>query len=184
MPQFFSPYEVRSYYAARVPALRMSDGAEWRGPCPIHNGKDHNFAVNSTTGLWMCFSQCARGGDIITLERELSATDFVTARDNVYNLIGRESPRSPKGPRSQKERRRFARRKALAETIGICAQRWHRATVAELNSRKATQPELSLHTPRVAERETANVARDRSKMAEVIDLMRRSQGARSPKSWG
>lgn len=123
MPQSFGPYEVRSYYAARLPALRLSDAQEWRGPCPIHNGRDSNFAVNATTGLWMCFSQCARGGDIITLECELSGTDFVTARDKVYSIIGRESPGTHDKPRSTKERRRFARRRALAETVGICACR-------------------------------------------------------------
>jgi DNA primase len=144
MAQSFSPYEVRSYYAARLPALRMSNGPEWRGPCPIHNGKDHNFAVNSTTGLWMCFSQCARGGDIITLERELSGTDFTTARETVYTIIGRESLRAPKASRGPKERRRFAQCRALAETLGICARRWHRATVAAMYSEKANQSELSL----------------------------------------
>lgn len=90
------------------------------------------------------FSQCARGGDIITLERELSGADFLTARDNVYSIIGRPSPENREGPRSAKERRRFARRRALAETIGIRARRWYRAVLSELYSRKAGQAELSL----------------------------------------
>jgi hypothetical protein len=43
-----------AYHTARAPRVRQR-GHEWRGPCPIHDGRDDNFAVNAAdTGLWFC----------------------------------------------------------------------------------------------------------------------------------
>jgi len=77
------------YYAARVPDLQAGSG-QWRGPCPIHNGEDPNFAVNPKTGNWFCHSQCGRGGSVIELEVELAGSDFKTAQRAVLRVIGRE----------------------------------------------------------------------------------------------
>lgn len=85
----FSSSEVRSYYAARVPALRISNQREWRGPCPVHGGKDPNFAVNAETGLAQCHSQCGRGWDPISLEMELAGSDFPRAKTAVFEIVGR-----------------------------------------------------------------------------------------------
>lgn len=136
----FTPSEVGRYYRFRVPDLRFS-GREWRGTCRIHNGKDPNFAVNSDTGLWHCFSQCGRGGDILDFEQALTGIDFVTARREVYAIVGRDLPSTPK--RTLAERRRFARQNARAEQLAIAAQYWHRETMAELQLRKEGAPELS-----------------------------------------
>jgi putative DNA primase/helicase len=88
----FSPSEVAAYYAARVPKLKQS-GAEWRGPCPIHNGQRDSFAVNPATGCWHCHSACGRGGDIPSLEAALHGGDFPTVKAEVYRIIGRaDSP--------------------------------------------------------------------------------------------
>jgi hypothetical protein len=84
----FSATDVKAYYTNRVPAL-MQVGAEWRGPCPIHNGKRPSFAVNPITGEAYCHSQCGRGWDIIALERELTGTNFTEARDAVFAIVGR-----------------------------------------------------------------------------------------------
>jgi putative DNA primase/helicase len=84
----FSPREVSAYYAARVPKLRQV-GAEWRGPCPIHNGTRDSFAVEPRTGRWCCFSDCGRGGDVIELEMALGSADFKTAKVEVFRIIGR-----------------------------------------------------------------------------------------------
>jgi KaiC/GvpD/RAD55 family RecA-like ATPase len=89
----FTPSEVHSYYAARVPALRITSQREWRGPCPVHNGKDPNFAVNAETGLAQCHSQCGCGWDIISLEMEMGGLDFPRAKERVFELLGR--PRIP-----------------------------------------------------------------------------------------
>jgi hypothetical protein len=67
----FSPTEVLSYYAARLPDLPLH-GKEVRGPCPIHGGWDKNFAVNPETGQAICHSQCDRGWDMLSLEQDVS----------------------------------------------------------------------------------------------------------------
>lgn len=88
----FSPGEVASFYAARVPDLKQRRAAEWRGPCPIHQGKDDNFAVDPETGRWFCHSQCGRGGDILELEAALSCGDFPSTKAEVFRLVGRAEP--------------------------------------------------------------------------------------------
>jgi replicative DNA helicase len=85
----FTASEVRIYYAARVPAVKITSFREWRGPCPVHNGKDPNFSVNAETGLAQCHSQCGRGWDLVSLEMELSGLDFPRAKESIFNLIGR-----------------------------------------------------------------------------------------------
>src|SRR5208283_4574900 len=84
----FSPDEVRVYYAARVPGLKPG-GGELRGPCPVHNGNRDSFAVNPENGQAYCHSQCARGWDMIALERELTGTTFAEARDAIFRIVGR-----------------------------------------------------------------------------------------------
>jgi hypothetical protein len=84
----FTPAEISKYYAARVPDLPQR-GTEWRGGCPIHHGKDPNFAVNPETGQSYCHSQCGRGWDIISLEMELSGVDFSHALARVEAIVGR-----------------------------------------------------------------------------------------------
>ena len=83
----FSPEEVRAYYAARVPGLKPS-GGELRGPCPIHKGTRASFAVNPHNGQAYCHSQCARGWDIVGLERELSGATFNEAKNAVFRIVG------------------------------------------------------------------------------------------------
>jgi len=139
----FYPFEVRRYYETQVPDLRLSHLREWRGPCPIHKGKRWSFAVNADTGLWRCFSKCGCGGDIIGLERVLAGADFVTARKNVYDIIGREVPAGVYPSRTHGQRRRFARRRASARNLAESARRWHRATVAALQHRKDTAAAFS-----------------------------------------
>ena len=85
----FTPFEVRTYYAARVPSLKITSGREWRGPCPIHSGKDANFSVNAQTGLAQCHSRCGRGWDLVSLEMEMGGIDFPQAKERVFELIGR-----------------------------------------------------------------------------------------------
>jgi putative DNA primase/helicase len=88
----FTPREVSAYYAARLPDLKQRPTAEWRGACPIHEGKNDNFAVDRDTGLWFCHSTCGRGGDMIKLEMELAGKSFAEARAEVFRLAGRIEP--------------------------------------------------------------------------------------------
>src|SRR5262245_33549755 len=88
----FTPGEVSTYYGARVPHLKQRRAAEWRGACPIHQGKNDNFSVNPNTGLWSCFSTCGRGGDILDLEAALTGADFPTCKLEVFRQVGRFEP--------------------------------------------------------------------------------------------
>ena len=90
-----TPSEVRNYYLERVPWIRSSRGIQWRGPCPLHhstNKKSVSFVINPTNGFWNCKSQCGRGGDIISLEMELTGVNFITALSQIYNILGKPVP--------------------------------------------------------------------------------------------
>jgi putative DNA primase/helicase len=88
----FTSGEVSTYYAARVPHLKQRRAAEWRGACPIHQGKNDAFAVEADTGRWFCHSTCGRGGDMLELEAALTGGDFPTRKAEVYRLVGRIEP--------------------------------------------------------------------------------------------
>ncbi|MCC6486392.1 MAG: DUF3987 domain-containing protein [Candidatus Hydrogenedentes bacterium] len=94
-PILLNPGEIFNYYAARVPKLKQVHGGERRGPCPIHRGKDDNFAVDTKTGWWFCHSVCGRGGDIFALEEALTGADFKTVKAEVFRLVGRTEPEHP-----------------------------------------------------------------------------------------
>ena len=95
-----TPHEVAAYYASRVPSLPQREAGEWRGPCPIHNGRDANFSVQADSGRWYCHSQCARGGDIFELEMEMNHDTFPVAKAEVFRLVGRpEEHRNGNGRR-------------------------------------------------------------------------------------
>lgn len=85
----FNRAEVEAYYATRVPALKITGAKEFRGPCPIHHGKDANFGVSAETGLAQCHSVCGRGWDMISIEQELTGADFPTAKARVFQIVGR-----------------------------------------------------------------------------------------------
>jgi DNA primase len=84
--------EVSAYYAARVQHLKQRRSAEWRGACPIHHGKNDNFAVDPATGQWFCHSACGRGGDVFDLEGELHGGNFPARKTAVFRLVGRFEP--------------------------------------------------------------------------------------------
>jgi putative DNA primase/helicase len=91
-PITFTLGEVSTYYAARVPHLKQRRAAEWRGACPIHHGKNDNFAVDPVTGRWFCHSTCGRGGDLLELEAALTGGGFPTRKAEVFRLVGRIEP--------------------------------------------------------------------------------------------
>src|ERR1035437_5840088 len=88
-PITFTPEEISIYYAEQVPLLRQSEAAEWRGPCPIHEGTNDSFVVQAETGLWYCHSDCGIGGDILELEEALTERAFTTCMVEVYQRVGR-----------------------------------------------------------------------------------------------
>jgi uncharacterized protein (DUF927 family) len=99
MSTTFTREEVSTYYAARVPKLKPARAGEQRGPCPIHQGEDDNFAVKPETGEWYCHSVCGRGGSLIDLEMELSCTDYKAAKSEILLLVHRAEARNVNGDR-------------------------------------------------------------------------------------
>lgn len=85
------------YYAVRAPHVTQRPAAEWRGACPVHHGKNENFAVDPETGRWFCHSQCGRGGDVFDLEAELSGGDFPARKSEIFRLVGRSEPECQHG---------------------------------------------------------------------------------------
>ena len=83
-----SASEIAVYYSSRVPDLAQR-GKRWRGRCPIHRGKGNNFSVDPDTGLWRCWSSCGRGGDIISLDMELTGAAWRGAVAEVEHIVGR-----------------------------------------------------------------------------------------------
>lgn len=61
-------------------------GSSFRGPCPFHQGKKPNFAVNPRTGFYHCF-KCNESGDVFTFVRKRLGLDFVEA----VRLVGARS---------------------------------------------------------------------------------------------
>ena len=91
----FTPSDVATYYRARLSDLNQR-GSEWRGPCPVHNGKRDSFAVNATTGRAYCHSSCDQGWDLLGLEQVLTSTDFKSAKAEVFRIVGRVEEDKPK----------------------------------------------------------------------------------------
>lgn len=55
-------------------------GANRHGCCPVHDGSNpKQFVVDENKGLWRCFGDCDRGGDVLNLVQELEKTDLRTA---------------------------------------------------------------------------------------------------------
>ena len=96
----YSPAEIRTYYATRVPGLQQTTAGEWRGPCPIHGGTRDSFGVHADTGEWYCHSECGRGGGILTLEAALQNTeDLAAAGKAIDEIVGRKRARRGRPPK-------------------------------------------------------------------------------------
>jgi putative DNA primase/helicase len=84
-----TPSDISTYYSIRAPKVRQA-GRQWRGPCPLHDGNNDNFTVESETGMWTCHSKCGRGGDVVQFEEILSGLDTAAAISAVEDVICRK----------------------------------------------------------------------------------------------
>lgn len=61
-----------------------------RVKCPIHNGKDRNFAFSMERGVWTCHSHCGSGG-MVQLEQRLHGGPREEATERLFKLLGMAS---------------------------------------------------------------------------------------------
>ena len=92
-------------------------GADWRGPCPFHGGKNPNFSVSPRRNAYHCF-KCGESGDAIRFVREHLGMDFVEAVRYVAARAGVEV-RETRAPRDEQER---DRREPLWEAMNAAAE--------------------------------------------------------------
>lgn len=76
------------YFRARLPGVKQT-GTDWRTQCPVHNGERESFAISAESGQSFCHSACRRGWNILSLEQELAGSDFLTAKAEVFDIVGR-----------------------------------------------------------------------------------------------
>ena len=75
--------EIETYIKERVPGAKL-EGPEWRGPCPVHDGKGLNFTINATTGQAYCHSTCGQGWNLFSLEACPDGRNKLTLANNLY----------------------------------------------------------------------------------------------------
>lgn len=76
-------------------AAARAQGGEWRGPCPLHQGKDDSFSLSAQSGRWTCHSRCG-GGDLVSLAQKLGEGPLAPALAEVERLAGRVAEAKPK----------------------------------------------------------------------------------------
>ena len=77
-------------------------GADFRGPCPFHQGTHRNFSVSTKKGIYYCFV-CHEGGDVFSFLQKRLGVDWPTAVKMVAERSGIEvrevdSRREASGP--------------------------------------------------------------------------------------
>jgi DNA primase len=70
-----------------VPLKRT--GADYRGPCPFHQGKHRNFSVSPKKGIFYCFV-CHEGGDVFSFLQKRLGMDWPSAVREVAAKVGIE----------------------------------------------------------------------------------------------
>ena len=64
-------------------------GADFRGPCPFHQGTHRNFSVSSKKGIYYCFV-CHEGGDVFTFLQKRLGMEWPAAVRHVAERVGIE----------------------------------------------------------------------------------------------
>jgi DNA primase len=69
-------------------------GADFRGPCPFHNGTKPNFSVSQKRGSYHCFV-CNESGDVFTFVRKRLGLDWPAAVKMIGERVGIEVVDTP-----------------------------------------------------------------------------------------
>jgi DNA primase len=137
--------------------FRTRQGRYWRGSCPLHEGHDPNFSVDTQTLSWSCFSRCGhgsaltylnggevpRGARFVELVRELG--------DRVGVMIGTLSPAELERLEVERRRRQLLNDYAalsgamLAEPAGAHVARYLTARALPAEPAQLAQLGLGVH---------------------------------------
>jgi DNA primase catalytic core len=117
-----------------LPHLRVDDVYEgvswqqrgprfWRGPCPLHGGKNPNFSVDAHTLRWRCFSQCGGGSlfSYLNAGSEPTGADWVDKLRALARFAGASFPEQGT-PETVARAEETTRRQTLLEAVAVMAQ--------------------------------------------------------------
>lgn len=147
----FAPSEIWAYYSPIFGEATAGTNREYRGPCPVHKGRNNNFVVDSETGLCFCFSKCNRGWDMIGLDQELFGGGFAAARRRVFAVVGRQWNEPSAG-----ELARLAEQRAqdvIDEPAAVC---WLRGSLQHIE-RQLSEDKAHLFASDPGERRAARI---------------------------
>ncbi len=89
-------------------------GANYSGRCPFHEERTPSFSVNPTEKLYYCFG-CGAGGNLFGFVQEKESLDFAGAVEYLADRYGIALEYEETSARSDAERRRKERLRALLE---------------------------------------------------------------------
>jgi DNA primase len=89
-------------------------GARYTGRCPFHEERTPSFSVNAVDKLYHCFG-CGKGGDAISLVRELEQLDFAEAIAWLADRFNVELEYEEVSPQVEEKRRRLERLYSVLE---------------------------------------------------------------------
>lgn len=91
-------------------------GRYWRGPCPLHGGKDSNFSVDTVTLRWTCFSRCGSGSAVAFVNggEMPHGRDYVEA---VKKLAAVAGVKFPERERTEEELRKDGEKNRKADLL-------------------------------------------------------------------
>ncbi|MGI9090631.1 MAG: DNA primase, partial [Gemmatimonadaceae bacterium] len=96
-------------------------GADWRGPCPFHGGKNPNFSVSPKRGQYHCF-KCGESGDVFSFLQKHLGMSFPDALQTVAGIAGIEVPEQRRADKSGPDHR-----EPFWEMNAIAADYFHRS---------------------------------------------------------
>lgn len=103
--------------------LRSSGQGKFSTACPVHGGDNATaFKIDDALGLWRCFSQCGRGGDIFTLYE--ATNQGSSKKDALVALAAHGGVTLP-------EREKTIDRRSLYRTMGQAAEIFNNALTAK-----------------------------------------------------
>ena len=111
--------------------LKRKGGSNWTGLCPFHTEKTPSFSVSQDKGLYHCFG-CKASGNVFTFLSEVEHLDFVTAIEQLAEMLGIKLRYEGGGDGMQRQRN-----KQLTALLDQAAQFYHRQLMTSPAARRA-----------------------------------------------